>query len=1482
MENMVQLFFLICLVICVAGQVDRFIWVNSMNQFSLDESQPEETKVYTLRATYDGSDNNMEYGFNTKQAADNSLSQESTYFRINKDSGEVFTKGILDYENANIKQNGVQLQLIARLKTDPTQFRKQVSTVIVRNTNDEKPQFVNGSMIVKIEENREILNSGGLRLIPNIKVVDVDNILESGTNKIDATVNNCKVGSNLIQCDRIFTLRLVGNPTSIDAFYDFYVLTKIDFEQYDEFQVQLVATDGKNNGTISVIVDVTDLQDTPPKWIDLPAKSQTQDGTGTNQMRISILARDQDLSTIGGERPIFYALEPGQTVRGIAVDRVFEIQQNNSIYPATITNKVPIDLEDDVLFKNYATKEVRVNWPLRVQACEITSSNPLVIGSTFNECTEYGTTVILIADINDNGPKFDQDQYVYRIYEDAPNGLILDDPRIIITDNDTDIYANYKSVLVNPSLEFNVSGADRNPAITVLNTSLIDYDSGKILYQLTLRTSDVLNPLLFDLAPITIHILDVNDNFPAFGQPNGYKAIIPENSPEGTNVIRITATDRDSGMMGTAGLKYGLTGSYSSLFKIDELTGQVTVAYCDTPGKNPCLDYDILPRLYPLDVIVSDMQGNPNGKQSTVFLEVQVTDVNDNPPTVGNYRRGIFEDKTQFEPPLIVIGTDIDTPSLRYSIQSQAPGTFWRIDPVRGEISVNKNGQGIKFNDGDTSGSFVVFVSVTDGVNPPAQSRVDINVIDINDNAPVFLPDLYEKPIPETTPGGTSILELSATDTDDPTSDNGKLEYSIISGNIGGRFRVNNLGVLFTSNDAKFDYDIQRAYTMVVTVADKGTPQRSDTATVIINILDVNNRDPYVDPFLQNFEVYDNAFLGFKVGTIKAYDPDADAILRFRFNDPKQASSEEGFQVTPDVYDFRYLFRIDENNGDIYVNGSLDSKKTNIVSYGVVVTDVKAVPNQNGPGQAYIRIKPFNTQPPVFEQFQSPIYIDEEQPIGSVIISLIARDNNGIEQYQIIQQPDDFFAANPNTGAVSVVSRVDFDDARRINGSFFIVRVLDTGEPQLSATTSVSVIFRNINDNFPEFINKQTQNPVNVYSAVIDENSPNGTLVVETFAKDSDRPDANGFNVVRYFMFNDDRFDVDSLTGQIFVRLINNAVLDREQNPRILTQVIAVDNPDNNPNNAPGNQRQRVATVQVILRDVNDNPPRFSKSDYYVKIFETIGVQTDILQLFSTDADLLDFATSYYTKIPNAGDDYSDFFDVRRDSGKIYVKRGLVRNVGVYKFYVQAQDNKGTGFRTNASVTVDVQPSANSPPVWVIPPVDNMTIYVLEEQYDGMLIYDVSARDEDTGNNGIVDYSFMYNGVQTQETPDFKINRVTGMISANRTYDRETQPRYVLLLKARDRGETPLETTRFLTVVIKDVNDNRPTFTKSTEQFTVQENTDVGSRFGRVTATDPDQAPVILYKIIGRSLLLWHPSSYTRLLLEMKITILKSMQAQVI
>lgn len=62
-----------------------------------------------------------------------------------------------------------------------------------------------------------------------------------------------------------------------------------------------------------------------------------------------------------------------------------------------------------------------------------------------------------------------------------------------------------------------------------------------------------------------------------------------------------------------------------------------------------------------------------------------------------------------------------------------------------------------------------------------------------------------------------------------------------------------------------------------------------------------------------------------------------------------------------------------------------------------------------------------------------------------------------------------------------------------------------------------------------------------------------------------------------------------------------------------------------------------------------------------------------------------------------------------------------------------------------------------------------------------MLVYDVEAKDSDRNDNGIIDYGFYVNGVYTTITNEFRINPITGVIRAEKVYDRETRDRYLVL-----------------------------------------------------------------------------------------------------
>lgn len=102
------------------------------------------------------------------------------------------------------------------------------------------------------------------------------------------------------------------------------------------------------------------------------------------------------------------------------------------------------------------------------------------------------------------------------------------------------------------------------------------------------------NPKLSSTATVTVSITDANDNWPVFDN-EAYTATVSETASPGTLVTTITAKDMDSGKFGENGIVYTLFGNGADKFVVNNKTGVITVAHCDTPGHGDCLNFETKP-----------------------------------------------------------------------------------------------------------------------------------------------------------------------------------------------------------------------------------------------------------------------------------------------------------------------------------------------------------------------------------------------------------------------------------------------------------------------------------------------------------------------------------------------------------------------------------------------------------------------------------------------------------------------------------------------------------------------------------------------------------------------------------------------------------------------------------------------------------------------------------------------------------------------
>jgi len=303
--------------------------------------------------------------------------------------------------------------------------------------------------------------------------------------------------------------------------------------------------------------------------------------------------------------------------------------------------------------------------------------------------------------------------------------------------------------------------------------------------------------------------------------------------------------------------------------------------------------------------------------------------------------------------------------------------------------------------------------------------------------------------------------------------------------------------------------------------------------------------------------------------------------------------------------------------------------------------------------------------------------------------------------------------------------------------------------------------------------------------------------------------------------------------------------LDREVKESHVITLIAVDG------GSPPRYGSMMITLNVI--DVNDNKPRFQNDTFEAEILENVAVGTSILQLLAVDSDegmnaqvIYRFGEDYETM------SYVDLIGIEQNTGLLYVKRPLDREVtSSIHMTVVATDRgiKPQSSRVNVVINVhDV--NDNEPAIqWTA---SSRYGHVVENTLGGgAFIGHITASDLDLEDNGRVTCRvddlnvslfaltnlirpINYEGI----SPPISYQLVTARIA---TFDRELVSRHTLTVICTDHGVPALSSSHVIDVVVDDVNDNSPVFSKSSYTLHLNESSPALTPLGRIEATDPDQ-----------------------------------------
>lgn len=427
----------------------------------------------------------------------------------------------------------------------------------------------------------------------------------------------------------------------------------------------------------------------------------------------------------------------------------------------------------------------------------------------------------------------------------------------------------------------------------------------------------------------------------------------------------------------------------------------------------------------------------------------------------------------------------------KYVLTGEGAGTVFVIDEKTGNIHVTKT------LDREEKGQYTLLAQAVDRqsnrpLEPP--SEFIIKVQDINDNPPTFLQGPYHASVPEMSNVGTSVIQVTANDADDPTYGNSaRLVYTVLEGQP--FFSVDpQTGVIRTAIP-NMDRETQDEFLVVIQAKDMGGHMGglSGTTTVTVTLTDVNDNPPKFPQNLYQFSVMETASPGSLIGRLRAHDPDIgeNAMMAYTILDEEGA---EAFTINTDSQG---------QDGILTVRKALDFESRRSYSFRVEVTNTFIDPQyiRRGPFKdvATVRVNVEDAdEPPLFSQLSYQLSVHENGETGTLVGRVSATDmdaKGSIIRYSIDRHsdPERFFSIDPQDGTITTAMSLDRETLPWHN---ITVVATELDSPSQASRVQVSIQTLDMNDNAPQF--------QEVYDAFVCDNAQAGQLVQVVRAVDPD------------------------------------------------------------------------------------------------------------------------------------------------------------------------------------------------------------------------------------------------------------------------------------------------------------------------------------------------------------------------------------------
>ncbi|KAF3693896.1 Protocadherin alpha-C2 [Channa argus] len=693
---------------------------------------------------------------------------------------------------------------------------------------------------------------------------------------------------------------------------------------------------------------------------------------------------------------------------------------------------------------------------------------------------------------------------------------------------------------------------------------------------------------------------------------------------------------------------------------------------------------ELCPNLPKCSLNIEGLLSNPI---NVYRIEVSILDINDNTPSFSEKTHvfNISESSSTGERYPLPIAQDADTGSNSVKTYKLSPNEHFAVDVSSGggEITVKAN------LDYEENNAYELRVRATDqGASPRSgYSKVLVEVVDVNDNAPEISVTSLMSPVKESAEFGTVVALVSVTDKDG--GQNG-LTTCAIKDLLPFKLTSNYKNYYSLMVDGVLDREVESVYNVTITAADEGSPPLSSTTVITVQISDINDNMPHFQNANVNIYVKENSKVGDIITRMTAHDADEDSSFS-RYSAPMITTNPDGswsYSKSTQQYDVCF---------------SSDTLKSDMVVFPAKFPQVDAELISINGGDTFTRTQT----------------LPNKEKIQAVL-------------------------KNPMT-------------ANRIE-----VNVLD------------------INDNAPVFIEK-------TYTLNVSESSLTGERYLLPVAEDTDV----GTNSVKsYKLSQNDHFWLDVQTAGEHDTLKSDMVVFPAQFPQVDAELISINGGDTFTRTQTLPNKEKFPQVDAELISINGG-------DTFTR------TQT----------------------LPNKE---------QAETGEITVKGNLDYEAqSAYEVHVQATDKGSSPRRANGKLLVEVADVNDNAPEIVMTSLMNP---VKEDAEKGSVVALVTVTDKDGGKNG-------QTSCRVIGSAPFKLNsnyKNYYSLVVDGALDREECSFYNVTIVASDEGSPRLSSTRVITVQVSDVNDNAPRFLKPSFDIYVNENGPIGARICTITAGDPD------------------------------------------